>query len=137
MRWFYLAVGLLLFAAFCITGRYMRLDFPDKDAISPELRILMRSRHIYMLFNSLIWLALGTHLRRDTQPPVLALQRAGAFLLVISAGCLMYAWYAESYLIGHVSDISRWGVYTSLAGVGFHLIGGLLRARDDEPGSTE
>lgn len=41
--------GILLFIVFTVTGKYMRVDFPDKDAIDQFLRILMRSRHIYIL----------------------------------------------------------------------------------------
>lgn len=127
MKWFHLAIGLLLFAAFCITGRMMRLDFPDKDLISPELRILMRSRHIYILFNSLIWLVLGVYLRINAQVLQRALQYAGSLFLLISAGFLLSGWYIESYQLEHSSDISREGIYLSLAGVGFHLIGGIRR----------
>src|SRR5262249_11930247 len=59
MKRIHLIFGLLLFVVFVITGRYMRLDFPDKDVISPDLRVLMRSRHIYILFSALIHLTLG------------------------------------------------------------------------------
>jgi hypothetical protein len=59
MRYAHLAFGLGLFIVFTITGSYMRVDFPDKDAISQELRVLMRARHIYTLFSALIHMALG------------------------------------------------------------------------------
>jgi hypothetical protein len=109
----------------------MRADFPDKDLISPELRILMRSRHIYILFNSLIWLVLGTYYRPDRRSLNLALQRAGTLLLLISSACLLYGWYTESYVFAHYTDISRWGIYLSLAGVGSHVVGGLARSYPD------
>lgn len=54
-RRIHLILGLLVFVAFTTTGSYMR-DFPDKGAISQELRLLMRSRHIYILFSALIHL---------------------------------------------------------------------------------
>ena len=63
LRWTHLIFGLVLFIVFTQTGEYMRVDFPDKDAISQELRILMRSRHIYILFSALIHLALGVYLQ--------------------------------------------------------------------------
>ena len=128
MKWFHLAVGILLFVAFCITGRMMRLDFPDKDLMSPDLRILMRSRHIYILFNSLIWLVLGVYFRPNERVVQRALQYTGSIFLGISAGFLVYGWYVESYLVGQFSDLSREGIYLSLAGVGLHLIGGIGRA---------
>ena len=129
MRWFHLGLGVLLFVIFCITGKMMRIDFPDKDLISPDLRVLIRSRHIYILFNSLIWLLLGTYYRPNPRQISLAMQRAGSLLLFMSAGLLLYGWWVESYQLAHFSDISRWGIYLSLAGVGFHLVGGILNER--------
>ena len=131
MKWFHLVVGLLLFVAFCVTGRMMRLDFPDKDVISPELRILMRSRHIYILFNSLIWMTLGVYLQVRPQILRRALQYVGSIFLLISAGFLLWGWYVESYQLQHFSDVSREGIYLSLAGVGFHLIGAIGRGSRD------
>jgi hypothetical protein len=46
MTWFHLAFGIVVFVVFMTTGKYMGVDFPDKDAIPQELRLLMRSRHI-------------------------------------------------------------------------------------------
>ena len=42
MKWVHLVFGVLLFFVFTTTGSYMRADFPDKDAIPQELRLLMR-----------------------------------------------------------------------------------------------
>lgn len=39
----HLIIGIILFAVFAVTGRYMRTDFPDKEAIDQSLRLLMRS----------------------------------------------------------------------------------------------
>jgi hypothetical protein len=123
MRWVYIGIGLLLFVAFCVTGKMMRLDFPDKSAIPPDLRILMRSRHIYILFNSLIWLMLGAYYREHSNVLQRVLQYFGTILLAASAGLLIYGWWVESYQLAHFSDWSREGIYLSLAGVGFHLLG--------------
>lgn len=43
----HLIVGLLVFAVFAVTGKFMHADFPDKEIIAQEFRLLMRSRHIY------------------------------------------------------------------------------------------
>lgn len=108
----------------------MRADFPDKDLISPELRLLMRSRHLYILFSALIHLALGVYLQFGPQIWRKAIQGFGSLLLVISSGLLLWAWYVETYQLQHFSNISRYGIYSSLAGVGFHLIGGLGQNRE-------
>ncbi len=84
MSWFHLIFGFLIFIVFVTTGKYMRVDFPDKDAIPPELRLLMRSRHIYILFSSLIHLALGVYLTIRPQTWQRVLQYTGSFFLVLS-----------------------------------------------------
>jgi hypothetical protein len=124
MRWAHLIFGLLLFVVFTQTGQYMRVDFPDKEAISQELRLLMRSRHIYILFSALIHLALGVYLQPRTGTARKLLQHSGSVVLFASSVLLFWAFVVETYSFQQFSDVSRYGIYTSLAGVGLHLFGG-------------
>ena len=125
MRRLHIVFGLLLFVTFAITGRFMRSDFPDKDEIDQGFRLLMRSRHIYILFSSLIHLGIGTYLRTKTAKLRAAFQFAGSALLFLSSGLLVWAFFAETYQFHAFSDISRYGIYASFAGVAAHLVGGL------------
>jgi magnesium-transporting ATPase (P-type) len=127
VSWFHLIFGILLFIVFTVTGRFMRVDFPDKDTISPELRVLMRSRHIYILFSSLIHLVLGAYLRMGTDMRIRLLQYAGSLILVASSVYLVWAFITETYTLQHFSDLSRNGIYAALAGVGLHLFGGFAK----------
>ena len=127
MKWVHLVFGVLLFVVFTTTGSYMRADFPDKDAIPQELRLLMRSRHIYILFSSLIHLVLGAYLRTGTQVPARILQYAGSAFLITASGLLVWAFITETYALQHFSDISRYGIYMSLAGVGLHALSAIER----------
>jgi len=127
VSWFHLIFGILLFILFTVTGRFMRVDFPDKDTISPELRVLMRSRHIYILFSALIHLVLGAYLRMGTDMRIRLLQYAGSLILVASSVYLVWAFITETYTLQHFSDLSRNGIYAALAGVGLHLFGGFAK----------
>jgi len=129
MSWFHLIFGLVVFVVFVTTGKFMRVDFPDKDIIPQDLRILMRSRHIYILFSALVHLALGVYLQMRPQKWRQALQYFGSFLLFVSSALLLWAFIVETYELAHFSDLSRNGIYLSLAGVGFHLIGSLGHSR--------
>lgn len=124
MRRAHLIFGLLLFIVFAITGRYMRVDFPDKDAMDQTLRLLTRSRHIYILFSSLIHIALGVYLTLNPRRWQKFFQFAGSAVLFLSSLLLVWAWHFETYQTGQFSDISREGIYLSLAGVVLLLIGG-------------
>ena len=127
LRWTHLIFGLVLFIVFTQTGEYMRADFPDKDSISQELRVLMRSRHIYILFSALIHLALGVYLQMRAGTARKLLQYSGSVVLFASSVLLVWAFVVETYSLQHFSDISRNGIYTSLAGVVLHLLGGVSK----------
>lgn len=127
LKWSHLIFGLILFIVFTQTGEYMRADFPDKEAIPQELRILMRSRHIYILFSALIHLALGIYLQICAALWRKILQHLGSLVLFASSVLLVWAFMTETYTLQHFSDISRFGIYTSVAGLGLHLIGGIRR----------
>lgn len=119
-----------MFVVFLTTGQYMRADFPDKDAIPQELRLLMRSRHIYILFSALIHMALGIYLRLSPVRWRKAVQLVGSVVLFASSGLLIWAFVTETYSLRQFSEISRYGIYTSLAGVVLHVIGGIRQKHD-------
>jgi len=124
MRRIHLFTGVILFVVFLVTGHFMRADFPDKDIIPQELRLLMRSRHIYILYCGFLHILLGVYVQM--QPGWRRwLQYFGSGLLYLSGGLLVWAFIAETYTFAHFSEISRFGIYTSLAGVALHLIGGI------------
>ncbi len=105
----------------------MRADFPDKDAIPQELRLLMRSRHIYILFSALIHLALGVYLSLRPATWRKIVQIAGSVVLLVSSIYLVRAFIVETYSLQHFSDLSRTGIYASLWGLGLHLLGGAVK----------
>lgn len=108
----------------------MRVDFPDKDAIDQSLRLLMRSRHIYILFSSLVHIVLGIYLTLNTRLSQRVMQVLGSVVLVAASVLLVWAWRVETYDIQQFSDLSRNGIYLSLAGVVLHMIGGVSVARE-------
>lgn len=132
MKWFHLIFGILLFVIFTVTYRFMRVDFPDKDAIDQFLRVLMHSRHIYILFSALIHIVLGVYLQLRPQAWRKFVQMAGSLSLVVASVLFVYAWRVETYDLQQFSDLSRWGIYPTLAGVGLHLVGGLSRRKHEQ-----
>jgi di/tricarboxylate transporter len=117
----HLIFGIVVFVVFLVTGRFMRADFPDKEIISQEFRLLMRSRHIYILLSSFIHIALGLYLAISPSRWRKYLQISGSFLLMLGSVLLIYAFFYETYSLNHFSDISRYGLYATLAGTAFHL----------------
>jgi uncharacterized protein YjeT (DUF2065 family) len=117
----HLLFGIIVFVVFLITGRFMRADFPDKDVIPQEFRLLMRSRHIYILLSSFIHILLGLYLQVSPQKWRKYLQLSGSALLTAGTVVLVYAFFYETYTTNHFSDASRYGLYVTLSGTAFHL----------------
>jgi len=129
MKWFHLIFGIAVFLVFTQTGSLMRADFPDKDAIPQDLRLLMGSRHIYILFAALIHIVLGVYLQLRQEIVLRVLQLLGSIVITIGSILLVHAWYVETYEFQHFSDLSRNGIYLTALGVGLHLFGIVLPTR--------
>lgn len=117
----HLIFGIIVFVVFLVTGRFMRMDFPDKEIISQEFRLLMRSRHIYILLSGFIHILLGLYLQIDEKVWRKYLQISGSALLFAGTILLIWAFFRETYTTQHFSEVSRFGLYTTLAGTAFHL----------------
>lgn len=129
----HLIFGLIVFVVFLVTGKFMRVDFPDKEIIPQEFRLLMRSRHIYILLAGLLHIALGIYLQIRLQVWRKWLQFFGSFLLFAGTGTLVWAFVYETYTIRQFSEASRLGLYATLAGTIFHLLGGFrLESKKNE-----
>jgi len=133
MSYLHLIFGILLFIIFLATGEFMRADFPDKDIIPQDLRLLMRSRHIYILLSSLIHICLGVYLRIHAKTWRKFLQVFASVLLILGSILFVWAFIYETYNLQKFSEISRFALYATLAGTIFHLFGGFrLNSKKDE-----
>jgi hypothetical protein len=126
MKKVHIAIGILLFIVFVVTGRLMRVDFPDKGEIPQDFRILMRSRHIYILLSGLLHLILGAYLQLDAFRRVRIAQFAASFILTISSSLFVAAFFLETYTYRHFSNVSRYAIYSALAGVALHLLAAIV-----------
>ena len=130
---FHLIFGLVLFVAFLVTGQFMRHDFPDKSLIDQDFRILMRSRHIYILLIAISNVLLGLYFLPAISRLRYALQMVGSAALTLAGVLMLYAFAVETYTIRGVSEISRFALYAALASMAFHLFGGFrLKSNDNE-----
>jgi hypothetical protein len=124
MNYAHLIFGIILFVVFLVTGKFMRWDFPDKEIIPQDLRILMRSRHIYILLSSLLHIVLGVYLQIHAEIRRKFSQILGSVLLISGSVLFVWAFIYETYTTGHFSELSRFALYSTLAGTVLHLIGG-------------
>jgi uncharacterized membrane protein len=124
MSYLHLIFGIAVFIIFLITGKFMRVDFPDKDIIPQDFRLLMRSRHIYILLSGFIHILLGLYLQTAKQRWRNILQVFGSLMLFAGTITLVCAFFYETYTTQTYSESSRSGLYLTLAGTLIHLFGG-------------
>lgn len=134
LRITHLVFGLVLFGVFLVTGHYMRADFPDKEAINQELRLLMRSRHIYILFSSLLHVLAGLYLFRPGSAWRQWVQGVGSVVLFASSILLLSAFIFETYYSQHFGEMSRNGIYATGLALALHLIANIRLPSGKERG---
>jgi hypothetical protein len=128
VRRIHLIIGLLGVVVFLLTGQLMKHHTPPMELLTPEVRMMYVSRHIYLLGGSLVNLVLGLYLQ--THPPGWrrSLQLFGSLLIALSAVFLLIAFVAEPALglVGR-SWRSFFGLIALFAGVMTHLVASLGR----------
>jgi hypothetical protein len=125
-RW----LGIATIAVFLVTGVVLRRNHLNLLALDSGLRLLFRSRHVYLLFSGLLNLAIGL---RFALPPaargaVVAL--VGSILILTSPFFLAAAFVLEPMTSGTVGPVSTLGVAAAFSGVlGYSLGIWSLRSR--------
>jgi hypothetical protein len=116
-----LTVGVAGVVGFLATGQYMDRVHDHLRGMSDARRLLFRSTHIYLLFGSLVNLALGLYLR-----PALGWRRwvraVGSALVLATPFLAAVGFFTEPWLSDLERPYSRPAVYGCFAGMLLHLI---------------
>jgi hypothetical protein len=117
----HLAVGVAGVVAFLGTGQYMDLVHDHLRGMDDARRLLFRSTHLYLLFGSLVNLALGLYLRpafgwRSWVRPV------GSVFILATPFLAAAGFFTEPWLSGLERPYSRPAAYGCLAGMFLHLV---------------
>jgi hypothetical protein len=122
MRRYHWLVGVLMVVIFLITGQLMHRHEPPMGALSDSIRLMFRSRHIYLLASGLVNLMLGLYMRREAAGWRVIVQNIGSGLLIASPVLLILAFLIEPER-GFRAEMwwSAAGLYTLFAGCMAHL----------------
>jgi hypothetical protein len=118
----HLTVGIVGVAGFLATGQFMDKVLDHLRGMEEAQRLLFRSTHIYLLFGSLVNLALGLYLRPGFgwRRRVRAL---GSVLILTTPFLAAAGFFTEPWLCGLERPYSRPAVYGCFAGMLLHLVG--------------
>ena len=126
MRRLHLAVGILVVIAFLATGQFMRRHEPPMAALEDGLRMMYRSRHIYLLGSGLVNLMLGLYPHARVAGWRRITQALGSVLLLASPILLLMAFLNEPGL-GVRADLwqGSFGLFAMFGGSMLHAIAGI------------
>lgn len=122
MRKFHLIFGIVVLIVFVLTGQYMQHFHAHLQGMEDFPRVLFRSRHIYILFASLVNLGIGMYFNYWFARWRKILQIAGSGLIALSSISLVAAFFYETSHRTFETPFSRFGIIVTAVGVGFHLI---------------
>lgn len=104
------------------------MTFPDLYAGDETVRYLFRSRHVYILFSSLINILLGLYLYRSRSPLGARLQFVGSLLLLAAPMLHIAAFLMEP--LSQVRLLTTVAAFLSFVGTLAHVLGGHQSKRE-------
>lgn len=120
--------GVLVVVGFLLTGVYMRTHDPEMTQLPDVVRMLYRSRHIYLLFAGLLNLVLGAYWAARPPGWRRIVQLTGSALLLLAPILLAAAFFREPGLPGMDRTFSLPAIESMLAGSLCHAVSGWRRA---------
>jgi hypothetical protein len=123
MRRVHLTVGVITLVAFAVTGMIMRTHNPRLRDLGDDIRLMYRSRHIYLLGSGIGNLLLGLYLVPRQAAWRRRLQHAGSVFFLAAPVLLAFAFFTETE---HGLAFSLWrstlGLFALLGGTILHFV---------------
>ncbi len=129
MKLLHQIVGISVVIIFLLTGQYMDFYYPDKTAISEGMRMMLRSRHIYILLGGLVNIALGAYFSWHRESWRRVLQLLASSLLLIATLFSVGAFFYEPQLDGLQRTFTLPALIGLLTGTLMHLFSSIGQNR--------
>jgi hypothetical protein len=92
--------------------------------VEDGVRMLYRTRHIFILLTGLLNLGIGAYFNYRQEMWRRILQVSGSALITLASFLFIIAFFYEPTLAGLYTPLSHWGTYTIFAGTFCHLLSG-------------
>ncbi|HEV7472962.1 MAG TPA: hypothetical protein VGN90_02865 [Pyrinomonadaceae bacterium] len=125
MKKFHLLFGVAAVIAFLLTGKYMDLYHNHLRGMPDGMRMLYRTRHIYILLAGLLNLGIGTYFHHCASREQRLMQLLGSVLIVAATFLFTAGFFYEPQLADLKTPLSHWGMYAIFAGTLLHALSGL------------
>jgi len=130
MKKVHLVFGVLVVIAFLLTGQYMDKYLNHMAGAPDGLRMLYRTRHIFILLAGLLNLGIAAYVTFHPHFWRRILQVIGSGLIIIASLLFIVAFFYEPKLTNLHTPLSHWGTYVIVAGTLLHLFSGTGLEKD-------
>jgi hypothetical protein len=125
MKRIHFIFGLVLVLVFLLTGQYM--EYVHNRTLPDGVRVLYRSRHIYLLLNALINITLGLYVQYVPGGWRRSLQIIGSVLIIIAPAFLLAGFFYEPPRGANQTIIAPYGIFATAIGILLHLVSAIRR----------
>jgi hypothetical protein len=125
MKRIHFVFGLMLVLVFLLTGQYM--EYVHNRTLPDGVRVLYRSRHIYLLLNALINITLGLYVQYAASGWRRSLQIIGSVLIIIAPAFLLAGFFYEPPRGANQTIIAPYGIFATAIGILLHLVSAIRR----------
>lgn len=132
MRTLHRIIGVVGIVTFLGTGVLMRRHVPAMSELDDGTRLLLRSRHIYLLLGSLVNLAAGVNYRSAAGRVCRGIQTGGSILMLIAPVLFALAFFIEPQQALLERGLARLGVFAVAIGTVLQLAGIARSARTSD-----
>lgn len=129
MKLLHLIIGSAVIFIFLLTGQYMDFHNPKMEELSDGTRMMLRSRHIYILLAGLLNLGVGSYFIYRKQAWRKIIQVIGSGLIIFAPFVLLVAFFREPKLAGLESSLTLAAVIALLTGTIFHSLSGMRQSK--------
>jgi hypothetical protein len=133
LRKVHLTFGILVLIIFLLTGQYMDKYYNHMVGVPDGIRLLYRTRHIFILLSGLTNLGIGAYFTFRPRLWGRVLQLVGSALTFLSSVLFTLGFFYEPGFGNLRTPLSHWGVYCIVAGVLLHLFSGINSPADRNP----
>lgn len=124
MKRIHLIFGIFVVGVFLLTGQYMDKYHNHMVGVPDGVRMLYRTRHVFILLAGLLNLGIAAYFTLRSQLWRRILQLFGSGLIFISSFLFIVAFFYEPKLSDLHTPFSHWGTYIIVVGTVFHLLSG-------------
>jgi hypothetical protein len=119
-----------MFIVFLLSGQYMDKFHNHLEGMEDGVRLLYRTRHIFILMASLIHIGFGLYYETRMGQWQRRIQTLGSSLLAIGTLLLVIAFMNEPRDRDLATPYTHWGMYAILLGMASHWLSGLKQNKN-------